>query len=216
MRALICIGGQGPTQEWCAPFIHGADLVIAADSGLHTALSLGLSPHWIIGDMDSLQDKHLLASFPADRILCYPPDKDYTDTELACIFAWEQGAKELILLGGGEGRTDHSLALISLFERPRYPDLWITGQELIFIGDGENPRYSSISLSFAENTLVSVFPLGRGPWRIKSRGLKWPVDTYPWQRGLFGISNRISQSPAVLKVEEGRFLVFVIPAEGVS
>ncbi|MCX7656797.1 MAG: thiamine diphosphokinase [Treponemataceae bacterium] len=210
MKSLICIGGQGPQKERCAPFIHGADLIIAADSGLSTALSLGLVPHWIIGDMDSLQEKQFLASFPPERVVRYPTDKDYTDTELACTFAWEQGAEELILLGGGEGRTDHSLALVSLFERPRHPDLWITAQEFIFVGDGKHPRHRRITLSFAENTVVSVFPLGTGPWRIKSRGLTWPVDNYPWQRGLFGISNRISQSPALLDVEEGLFLIFVI------
>jgi hypothetical protein len=42
------------------------------------------------------------------------------------------------------------------------------------------------------------------------------VDDYPWQRGLFGISNRISQSPATLEMKEGRFLIFVIPLEGAS
>ena len=74
-------------ERWITP----TDLIIAADGGTRNALSVGVTPHVVIGDLDSLAE--------ADRaqleragvpFIVYPTHKDYTDLELALRYALEQ------------------------------------------------------------------------------------------------------------------------------
>jgi thiamine pyrophosphokinase len=153
--------------------------------------------------MDSLGDPGRLRNYPEERILRYPEDKDYTDTELALRLLWDKGCDETWLVGGGGGRLDHLLAIRSLFERDPGPGRWITAADDIRIITGD------LSLEITPGSLVSVFPLGAGPWRAESRGLRWPLEGLPWDPGFFGISNRAGEGRFSIKAVEGRFLVIL-------
>jgi thiamine pyrophosphokinase len=181
-------------------------LIVAADSGLVAAEAAGIRPDWIVGDMDSLDDTRRLEKYPADRILRYKVDKDYTDTELALALLWEHGAEETWLLGGGGGRLDHLLAIRALFERERCPDVWVTENATTYYRlEGTERR-----CSLPQGSLVSLFPLGAGAWRARSSGLKWPLDGLTWDRGFFGVSNVAERGDFAVSAESGRFLM-VIP-----
>ncbi|GHV75658.1 hypothetical protein AGMMS49942_04790 [Spirochaetia bacterium] len=207
VRGIGFTGGEGPGAAWCAALAGEADLIAAADSGLMAAEAAGLAPDWIVGDMDSLDDPRRLDRYPPDRVIRCPRDKDDTDTELLLSLLWEKGCDEVWLAGGGGGRTDHLLAVHALFERERSPDRWITA--------GEDIRHLRAGCTLnAENSLVSVFPLGTGPWEAESRGLKWPLAGLPWKRGFFGVSNVVLEGREDLRSFEiraiqGRFLVIM-------
>jgi thiamine pyrophosphokinase len=64
----------------------------------------------------------------------------------------------------------------------------------------------------AFDPLVSVFPLGQGPWDAESEGLRWPLAGLPWDRGFFGISN-VAEARFALRAKKGRFLV-ILPLAG--
>ena len=208
MRGIAFIGGEGPAEDVCGRLAGAADLVAAADSGLLAAGKAGIRPDWIVGDMDSLGDPALLDAYPPERVIRYPHEKDFTDTELALKLLWEQGCDEVWLFGGGGGRTDHLLAIRSLFEREPSPDRWITkaedirrlrrGERLIFPGTGREGEAIKG---------ISVFPLGTGPWKAGSRGLKWPLDRLVWDRGFFGISNEAPAGSFSVSAVRGDFLV---------
>jgi thiamine pyrophosphokinase len=208
MRGIAFIGGEGPGEAVCGRLARAADLVVAADSGLLAAEKAGIRPDWIVGDMDSLDDARRLDAYPPERIIRYPPDKDFTDTELALKLLWEQGCDEVWLSGGGGGRTDHLLAIRSLFERDPSPDRWVTSAE-----DMRRLRRGGM-LAFPETGRVgealrgiSVFPLGTGPWKAESRGLRWPLDRLPWDRGFFGVSNEAPAGYFSINAVQGDFLV---------
>ena len=69
------------------------DYVIAADSGLHSAIDLGLRVNLVIGDMDSV-DPAVLVAAEANGVTVQrmPRDKDATDTELALLAAVAHGS----------------------------------------------------------------------------------------------------------------------------
>jgi thiamine pyrophosphokinase len=175
----------------------------------------GLKPDWIVGDMDSLDNPGRLEKYPPGIIHRFPRDKDYTDTELALNLLWEKGGDETWLIGGGGGRQDHFLALRSLFERTPCPDRWITrGEDMYAIeaakgGLGGASKKFELSLKLEPASLVSVFPLGDGPWAASSRGLKWPLDGLPWNRGSFGISNVAPEGNFSIFAEQGRFMIII-------
>jgi thiamine pyrophosphokinase len=180
---------------------EGADILAAADSGLMAAEDAGLRPDWIIGDMDSLDELRRLEKYPPGRVIRYSHDKDHTDTELALALLWEKGCDETWLIGGGGGRTDHLLAIRALFDRERCPERWITA------ADDIRCVRDRVSLTLPPGSRVSVFPAGSGPWRAKSRGLRWPLDGVAWKGGSFGISNIAPEGAFFIRAEAGRFLV---------
>jgi thiamine pyrophosphokinase len=211
---LAFTGAGGPEAETVRKLLDEAErrserlIIAAADSGLEAAERAGIRPGWIVGDMDSLSDPGRLDAYPEDRVLRYGEDKDYTDTELALSLLWEQGAGEVWLAGGGGGRIDHLFAIRALFEREQCPARWLTAREDIFcIEEGQ-----CLSRRLPPGSLVSVFPLGGGPWRALSRNLKWPLDHVSWNRGFSGVSNRMYAGNIGIHAEQGRFLV-ILPLE---
>ncbi|MDR1212079.1 MAG: thiamine diphosphokinase [Spirochaetaceae bacterium] len=207
MRGIAFIGGEGPAPEISGRLAGEAELCAAADSGLMAAEEAGLRPDWITGDMDSLDDMSRLEKYPADRVIRYSRDKDYTDTELVLELLWSRGCDEVWLIGGGGGRLDHLLAIRSLFEREKAPDRWITAREDSFCLDSAGTHTREFIRT--PRSGVSAFPLGNGPWKIRSRGLKWPLDNVAWNRGFAGVSNEAPEGRFSVSVSEGRFLVIL-------
>ncbi|MDR2184718.1 MAG: thiamine diphosphokinase [Treponema sp.] len=203
MRGIAFIGGEGPPPDVCRFLAAEAALTAAADSGLTAAEAAGLRPDWIIGDMDSLDDLRRLERYPPERVIRYPPDKDYTDTELVFRLLRDRGCDEIWLAGGGGGRTDHLFAIYSLFERKHPPERWITGAEDIRLL--ETP--GELSAETPPGSFVSVFPLGAGPWKAESSGLRWSLAGLPWERGYFGISNETAGDFFAIRALSGRFMV---------
>ena len=58
--------------------------------------------------------------------------------------------------------------------------------------------------------LVSLFPLGTQPCRMRSRGLKWALDGLSWDRGDAGISNEFANEEVEVEMITGRLLM-VLP-----
>jgi len=148
--------------------------------------------------MDSISDRRLLEDFPEDSVQEYPRDKDETDAELGLAWLRERGCRPIVLIGGGEGRLDHSLALLGLFDGEQAPSLWYTALEEIRCIDG--------SWTMDAPRTVSFFPVGPGPWSVVSRGLRWELDGLDWARGDASLSNRVVGSSARVDVRRGRLL----------
>jgi thiamine pyrophosphokinase len=206
MRGIAFIGGEGPGGTAAGRLARAADIIVAADSGLLAARNAGARPDWIVGDMDSLGDTALLGMYPPERVIRYPREKDFTDTELALKLLWDQGCGEVWLAGGGGGSTAHLLAIRSLFERDPSPDRWFTkAEDIRRLDRGE--RFAFPGTEGEAVTEIAVFPLGAGPWKAESRGLKWPLGRLPWDRGFFGISNESPSGRFSIEALQGSFLI---------
>ncbi len=199
--ALLLIGGEGPRRGLLEPVLSTAACTVAADSGFDLALELGLEPDLLVGDLDSVACTVELERFPRERIRQYPTDKDETDAEIGLRLLGELGFERVIILGGGGGRLDHLLAIVSLFERGKHPQAWYTSKEHIQLVEGE------LVVTGCKGQTVSFFPLGAGARRMSSRGLKWPLDGLQWRRGDMGVSNLFSEDSATIHVREGRLLM---------
>lgn len=206
MKALLLTGGECPSKEFLCLLAAGADLVIAADSGLDAARAAGIVPDLVVGDFDSLADISLLASIPSERIREYPEDKDDTDTEIAMAAAREKGSDHIIIAGGGGGRLDHLLAITSLFRRSDPPREWHTGHESIyFLAKGKTAFFEA-----SRGETVSVFPaMGEGSRGMDSDGLQWPLKDLVWGKGHFGISNRSMGDTVMISAGTAPLLVIL-------
>lgn len=120
MRAIIFANGDPPDRATAQPWLERADLIMAADGGARHALAVGVTPHIVIGDLDSIEPgaRSKLEQAGAQFVV-YPAHKDCTDLELALRYALDRGATDLTLLGALGGRWDHSLANILVLTLPQ-------------------------------------------------------------------------------------------------
>ena len=208
LLGVIFTGGQGPKSQYIKQLIDAEAknaLFIAADSGLEAAESIGIKPDWLIGDMDSLDTQSRLAAYPPQKVIRLQHDKDFTDTEMAFSLAVEKGCEEIWIIGGGGGRIDHLFGIRSLFERRLFPKRWITDEADIYCIEAQKREWQ-----VKHETVVSVFPLGNGPWQAESTGLKWPLAGLEWNRGFFGLSNVATENSFSVTAKQGRFMIVLL------
>ena len=205
---IVFTGGEGPKEQALKTVFSGlaaGTIIVAADSGLILAEKAGLKPDWIIGDMDSIKSEDCLEGYPKEKIIRYPKEKDHTDTELALSLLLEKGCGSIWIAGGGGGRIDHLFGIRDLFERESFPKRWLIADEDIYCIDAVlNDRFFP---AVNRGALVSVFPLGGGPWKAESRGLKWNLEGVNWKRGYYGLSNIAIDKLVEINALQGRFMI---------
>ena len=82
--------------------------IIAADCGMKILNRLGITPHTVIGDFDSMDA-------PSDdrfQVIRHKVEKDDTDTMLCIRHALDMGASDITIVSGLGDRLDHTIANI--------------------------------------------------------------------------------------------------------
>lgn len=91
-----------------------ARFILAVDSGAHQVHAAGITPHLILGDMDSI-DPSVLAHYKAEgvEVRCFDAYKDATDVELALEELIQRGYTHIIATNVLGGRSDHALGSLA-------------------------------------------------------------------------------------------------------
>lgn len=199
------IGGTAPLPARCRELVSPGGYVVAADSGYHTAVRAGVHVDLLIGDLDSIGDD-ALREIPEERVRRYPRDKDETDAELALRHLIDSGCSPITLIGGGGGRIDHLFSLLYLFHRSDHPDVWATSGGIVHAIDGVLRR------RLPTGSMISFFSVGSAPARMRSTGLRWPLDSLVWEPASGAVSNVVVHEEVEVVVESGR-LIAVIDVE---
>ena len=177
--------------------------VLAADGGVATALSCGLLPQAVIGDMDSVADADL-AALPASVRQIRLSGQDDTDFE-KCLGVIN--APLMIGIGFLDGRFDHSLAALDALAKLPHdrPVLLVGGHDVLLRMRGD----VTVTLPIASR--FSVWPLGRQHFRV-STGLEWPLDDVTMALGKrIGTSNRVTADPVSIRAGDGDGYVVIAP-----
>ena len=205
---LVCLNGQPPLPETLLGLWTGAGFRLAADGALSWLAGLGLSPDFVIGDLDS-QDPGLLPQVPRIPV----PSQDSCDADKALAWAVAQGAKEVVILGAFGLRMDMTLYNLTL--PLRFPNLQIRfrqDREEIFLASPQG------RLPTRPGQRISLLPMG-GPVRgLYTTGLVWPLQNASLEpqglvslepQGLVSLSNQASGEQVTWSYEKGQMLVFV-------
>jgi len=200
VKGVLFIGGKHPQQALSRKLAEDADLIVAADSGFDITWNQGIGCNYVVGDMDSTRFLKVIDKLPGNKVIRMPKEKDETDTEIGLRVLYEKGATKKILIGGGGGRLDHLIGIIILFHRDIRPDEWYTDKEVIISIDKKT------ILREMKGETVSFFPVGEEECRMKSEGLKWPLDNLKWKRGDAGISNLITSERMIVEPVSGRLI----------
>jgi len=199
--------GHGDDVPIDPPPVDENTLIIAADGGLFRAREWGLTPHWIVGDFDSV-DFEAGCEVPQERVIVHPVEKDKTDLELAVDYALGLGAAEIVMTGVWGGRPDHSLGNIELLYKLANLQIkaWMitSGAHLHLAG-------RELQLKLPVGTTVSLLPLSEVVKGVTTSGLYYPLHNAVIRKGSTRtISNKTMTACVEIRCEEGVLLVVVI------
>jgi len=205
MRAVIFANGDASDPNIVRHWAAQADLIIAADGGTRHALSAGVTPRVVIGDLDSLAD--------ADReqldrlgvqLIVYPTHKDYTDLELAVRYARGQQATEIIIFGALGGRWVQSLANGMLLAAP---ELAQVPTRLVDHALSIQVIRDRAEIAGRAGDTLSLIALTGDAHGVTIEGCEYPLNEAPLPLGAtLGISNVFAQPTAKITVRQGLIL----------
>jgi thiamine pyrophosphokinase len=170
-RFAILLGGDMTPTVRLRSQIKGAR-IIAADSGMMHAASLGLVPDLWVGDFDSAGSELTLQYREVPRET-FPAEKDATDGDIAVEEAIRRGAREIILLGGLGGQTDHAAGLLGqsiAIARKGVACLLTSGMEEAWPLIPGRTR-----AELAAGTRISIIPFADMEG-LGLTGVKWPLE----------------------------------------
>lgn len=210
MRAVVFVNGEVHDYGALAAWLRPGDYLIGADGGTRHILKLGLHPHAVVGDLDSLEPE-TVAELTAQgvEIERYPVVKDQTDLELAIERGLAAGASEVLLLGALGGRLDQTLANLLILAQRNWPvPLRLAeGDQLAqVLRSGE-----CLTVQGAPGSTVSAIPLSPSVTGITYSGLEYPLlDATLAIGSTRGVSNVVASSPATITIKEGVLLVVCV------
>jgi thiamine pyrophosphokinase len=205
--AVVVGGGpiRPPTQRF--------DAVVVADGGLDVALTAGLEPTQLVGDLDSISSAGLLWAtehgLPIER---HPADKDDTDTALALRCAASLGAAEVVVLGADiTSRLDHLLGTIICLGDPTMAGLeritaHLGGTDVHVVHGGHRA-----TLTLSAGRVFSLLALHGDCSGVTVTAARWPLcDAVLRSGSSLGISNESLGEPVTVAVASG-VLTIVVP-----
>lgn len=211
-RAVIFSKGTYANSAGVAARLRDDDWLVCADGALAHLVDLQLWPDLLVGDFDSVS-LDLLAAAKARgvEIITFPPEKDYTDTELAWQEVRQRGYRQILVAGGWGGRLDHSLANLLLFAP------YAEHGYRICLTDGTTDAYfvtDELVLERCQDKLVSIIAVTPTAQGVTARGFRWPLAEadFHWGQGL-GISNIPIADTVSVQVRQGILLVVVTPED---
>ena len=193
--------GAAPQAARIAP--QPGDFVIAADGGCGHLLQWGLTPDFIVGDMDSLT----VALPHGVPCLTLPAEKDETDLERAFFEGYSRGMRRFVLTGATSGgRMDHSVANLQLLVKAAGLGAFAVLRDEAYcatalVDQGELRLHGSGT--------VSVFAYGKEAAGVTIQGMKYNITGETLKGDApRGVSNELLGGEGLITMESGTLLIF--------
>lgn len=208
---VVVVAGAEPLHPLAIAAASQASTVIAADGGLDHALTAGLRPAALVGDLDSVSAEGLEWATEHAAVVRHDPDKDHTDTELALATAADLMPERLTLVAGGGDRLDHTLAALGALGHPSLTavpvlEAWWGSQYLRVVHGPGRARLTGL----ADGSTVSLLSAHGTCEGVGASGVRWPLEEFELGPLLgLGVSNETVGDPEFV-VTSG-VLTIVVP-----
>lgn len=206
-RVVVVANGEIGDLSFTRSLIKTGDYIICADGGAVHALAMGLQPHLVVGDMDSLPAPVTgQLQRGSTELLPFPPEKDKSDLDLALERALSMNPAEILILGalGGE-RFDQAFGNLMLLTVPfkaGIPAIIADERHRICLMEEE------IIVEGRPGHTLSLFPLTAAVVNITTEGLKYPLKGETLHFGSTrGLSNEFIAPSARVTAGAGLLLV---------
>ncbi|HAE61155.1 MAG TPA: thiamine diphosphokinase [Eubacteriaceae bacterium] len=208
MKGLLIANGEIGDSIFYTDLIENGnfDVIICADGGANNAFKLKISPDFIVGDLDSI-DENVKIHFEDEKVefIKFPPKKDETDAELALEYLVKSGCNRIVMIGCTGKRIDHTLANIHLLYELAKKNI-----EANIVDE-----YNSMEVILENKVLtdkkgytISLIPLSECVKKITLQGFYYHLNEQDLHMGSSrGISNVVTDEIAKIKFESGKLLL---------
>ena len=203
-KCLIIANGKSPAKSVVKYFTNkGFSTIICADGGANSAKKIGVTPNFIVGDLDSISESTLKYFIGKSRIIKYKRQND-TDVEKSLKFAISKKFNEVILLGVTGDRLDHTICnlgiVLKFFDKIK---ISLVSEKSFLI-----PINKTTILKSKVGETISLYAFDNKT-KITSTGLKYKLSNIALPFGIKeSTSNVVIQNDIKIKVTGG--IVFVI------
>jgi len=205
--ALVIVNGVLPATRILDELRARCELIICADGGANRAHAAGLTPDYIVGDLDSMTDETRQA-FPSAPIV-HRPSQYETDLEKTLHFAVELGVTRALLVGVTGFRLDHQLVNLNIAEK--FCDrIEIETHDDYGAGHFIREKEFIFEASIGQQISLIAFRCAEG---IITGGLKYPLQDEAIEWAVRdGLSNEVVASPVRISVKRGTLFCYRVSA----
>ena len=208
-RFAILLGGDLTVTARLRGQVRGAR-VIAADSGMMHAAALRVVPELWVGDFDS-SGSELTVQYRDVPRETFPAAKDATDGAIAVEEAIRRGAREIVLLGGLGGQTDHTAGLLGQsieIARRGLACLLTSGLEEAW------PLIPGrMRVDLPAGTRLSIIPFGDLEG-LDLEGVRWPLQDRAVPLGSTLTLSNLALGPVEIGLRAGHGIAIAYPPPG--
>ena len=206
MKTVIVSGGKAPSLVLLKNELKDADTLICVDSGGNFLKDCNIIPNYLVGDFDSI-NKVSLEYFKNSecKILQYPKDKDFTDTELALELALKLNSDSIIFLGCTGTRIDHLFGNLGLLR------ICLEERVEAYIKDDNNSILLTdkpLKIVGEPGSTFSLQAFSEAVTNLTLEGSKYPLSNHKLRLGdPLTISNQFLNSEVNLEFSKGILMV---------
>ena len=203
-KCIILANGKPPRKSVITFFQkNGFDTLICADGGADSALRLGLTPDYIIGDLDSISKEAIKKFKKTSEIIQYKKQND-TDVEKCLKFAIKNKYDEALLIGVTGNRLDHTICNLGILLK------FFSKIKLSLLAENSylKPYTGEVRLKTQKGEIISLYGFDKKT-KIISEGLKYPLKNISLPFGEKESTSNVSTSNSIqLKIRNG--IIFII------
>lgn len=204
MRCVIIAGSPCYDIDFIKDYVKENDYVICADKGALYAYQAKITPNLVVSDFDSYSKK----VFEKCDTVALAVHKDDTDTFHSVNTALEKGYKNIDILCGLGGRTDHTYANISIlkyiFQNGGTGMLVSKEEKIMLLTKGKYCFNDLLGKTF------SLFPFGCESVCVSYKGAEYPLSNYRIKSEIpLGISNVFISQKSEIEIYDG-IAIFIL------
>jgi len=203
----IFANGEAVSAATVKRFLPADALVIAADGGANLCRDIHISPHYLVGDFDSVS-ADIKRHFPKSQII-ERPSQDYTDLEKAIQFALELHPVSITVFSALGRRGDHTLGNLLILQR------FETDIPMQIIDNyGRLQVLKPGSYTLRGNLRQTVSFVSFGPVKnLRLEGFRYSVSEKELREDFLGISNVYENESCVITFDTGKIFFYEIFAD---
>jgi len=199
---VILANGDFPNHIVPVAKLQGANTIICCDGSVYNLVKNGMEPHYILGDMDSI-DNNMKNTY-SDRIIELP-DQNENDLRKAIMWAENNGAKKAAILGATGIREDHTLAnIFTLLQYPSQLEMTIYTDYGIYSVVQDKQKFDSFT-----GQQISLFAIDPNI-EITSNNLKYKMISSKLTNLYCGSLNESLKDYFTLTLSHGKILLYQV------
>lgn len=210
MKVLIALNGKINNYSITKNAVDNfsPEYIICADGAYKHLKAIGLLPHKLVGDFDSITEDFINEANDLEiEVLKFPVEKDFIDGEVAIQEALKLKPEKILIIGGFGGRIDQTLANIHLLnillENNVYGEIFDERGIMTLID--KDKEFTGVP-----GQIISLLPFGGTVEGITLEGLKYELNDAVLQYGdPYCVSNEFLGENAIVHLKKGKLLIVV-------